>query len=431
MDIAIFHYHLNPGGVTRIIESQVVSLKKAIPGVNLNVFAGVAGNKRFFDEQNVTLELFAPLNYLENKVYSKEALQQLYRELYHYLKKRISAETILHVHNLNLGKNPVLTLVFHQLLHEGHQIINHAHDFSEDRPVNHGFMKKIIEHHFRKNLNQVMYPDANNYSIGVLNQFDFERVQNKGINKTHLFLWPNPVHVPTMELPDRDLCRQKLLEVFDIAKNKKIVTYPVRVIRRKNIGELVLLALLFADCQFMVTLPPKNPVEIRYYEKWKEFCLQNQVPLIFEAGEKVAFADILTGSDFCITTSKQEGFGMAFLEPWLFGTPVIGRDIPSVTTDIMREGVKFPLLYNKINLDHQNSPGDFKDLGEEQQQEFIISLRKNQTAIHAFKKQNPFLNGFPPKTEDGLIEHNRKVIEEKFSIEQYGERLYQAYKALS
>ncbi len=53
---------------------------------------------------------------------------------------------------------------------------------------------------------------------------------------------------------------------------KKIITYPVRAIRRKNIGEFILLAVLFeGTCQFNITQAPKNPVGIAGIYAMEEF----------------------------------------------------------------------------------------------------------------------------------------------------------------
>ena len=34
-----------------------------------------------------------------------------------------------------------------------------------------------------------------------------------------------------------------------------------------------------------------------------------------------------------VSTSVAEGFGLGFLEPWIFGKGLCGRDIPEITSD--------------------------------------------------------------------------------------------------
>ena len=61
-----------------------------------------------------------------------------------FIKKSLSENAILHCHNPNLGKNPSLTLAVYKLAMEGYPIVNHCHDFPEDRPENLSLLKEII-----------------------------------------------------------------------------------------------------------------------------------------------------------------------------------------------------------------------------------------------------------------------------------------------
>lgn len=429
MRIFIFHYHLNPGGVTRIIESQIAGFKKVYPEIELHMVTGFCETKDFFISHKVFLHENPHLNYLPDRTFNSGELEQEYEKIYHYLAALIVPSDIIHAHNLNLGKNPVLTLVFNQLLFEGYHIVNHAHDFSEDRPINQAYLSKIITDHFGKELKQVMYPDHHNALIGVINRNDFNRVLTEGFSNERLFLYHNPVYIPMDELPDKSERSAFLHATFHIPVHKKIITYPVRVIRRKNIGELVLLAVIFKDCcQFLVTLPPRNPVEIEQYHRWTEFCKTHSIDIIFEAGEKAEFVDLIAGSDFCITTSIKEGFGMTFLEPWLIGTPVIGRNLSYVTDDITSEGVKLNFVYNQLTVIYQDNKLDFKYLSTTQQQNLILQVKSDYLYRKQIVELNPVLNQFPPSISANEIETNRKIVAQKFSIIQYAERIYSSYR---
>lgn len=431
MNISVFHYHLNPGGVTRIIESQVAAFRQNFPDYNIQVISGHCENPEYYSNLDVKLITNSILNYLENKPYSSAELNIIFNNIYTFVKQQISSSEVLHVHNLNLGKNPVLTLVFNKLLGEGYKIINHAHDFAEDRPTNMAFLEEVIGKGFKQNVPDVLYPNNKNYIIGVLNQFDFNRVISYNILESRVFLWANPVFVELKTEKSKTDLRNDLLEIFNIAEHYNIITYPVRVIQRKNIGELILLAYLFKNtCRFLVTLPPRNPVEITFYNKWVAFCKNNDIPVVFEAGIKADFETIVCGSDYCITTSIKEGFGMSYLEPWLMGTPVIGRDINSVTGDIIDKGVKFPLLYNEIMVNNNNNYIDFKNLSLEDQQLFIIRLIEEDKANQVIEDNN-FLKQFPPQINDKIIVENQKTISEEFSLNKYAERIFRAYQTIS
>jgi len=41
---------------------------------------------------------------------------------------------------------------------------------------------------------------------------------------------------------------------------------------------------------------------------------------------------------------------MAFLEPWLVGAPVCGRNLPEITASLAEEGVVLPWSYDRLDL---------------------------------------------------------------------------------
>ena len=144
---------------------------------------------------------------------------------------------------------------------------------------------------------------------------------------------------PKENIYDKTKAKTEICDQLNLEQNKLLITYPVRVIQRKNIGEFILLAALFNEnANFVVTQPPQNPVEIERYKKWVDFCKKEKINVTFEAGTKVDFEKLLIASDFCITTSYNEGFGMVYLEPWLLNTPVVGRDIDFISKDFRADG---------------------------------------------------------------------------------------------
>jgi hypothetical protein len=131
----------------------------------------------------------------------------------------------------------------------------------------------------------------------------------------------------------------------------------VRAIRRKNIAEFLFIAALFHDkAHFILTQAPKNPAEKKQYLDWVDFSNNCSLPVTFEAGDKVNFHDIMAGTDAAITTSIQEGFGMVFLEPWLWKKMVFGRDLPEVTSTFKQKGLDLSSLYQDITLDGTSFP---------------------------------------------------------------------------
>jgi glycosyltransferase involved in cell wall biosynthesis len=214
--------------------------------------------------------------------------------------------------------------------------------------------------------------------------------------------------------------------------NKLLITYPVRVIRRKNIGEFILFSALFANrAHWLVTQPPKNPVEVKPYQNWKAFCQRLHLAIVFEAGVKVDFMELMIASDICLTTSIREGFGMVFLEPWLLGTPVMGRNIGYVTRDLIESGVRFPLLYDEIKVKTEHANTDFAELEMNQQQQIISRVLQDEIFAEKIRRQNPALLKLFDEVPGVVIENNRKVIEEKYSLNNYAHTLYEVYREMA
>jgi glycosyltransferase involved in cell wall biosynthesis len=426
MQIVIAHSHLNPGGVTRIIESQTDSLK----GNDIKVLVGACSDRETITSKGAELHIIEDLNYLERRKYSDKQAMELLHKIHRELREHLSKDSVLHFHNLNLGKNPIVTYAVYLLAKEGVRVFNHAHDFAEDRPTNLQFLKEIISDIFLQDVNEVLYPNLPNYQFGVLNSHDYERLVSYGVNIDRVEWLPNPVAVKVSEeVGDKKTAKNDICNSLQLNPEKLLVTYPVRVIQRKNIGEFILLSILFAHkANFVVTQPPQNPVEIEMYKQWVEFCKKEGINITFEAGTKVDFEKLLCASDFCITTSYKEGFGMVYLEPWLLDTPVVGRDIDFITKDFRKDGFEFPTLYYKINI-----PGvkiDFKDLNMKMQMEIISGLNSGKIEKQKIFEQNPILNTLFRTVATHITEKNKSIIRNNYSLKGYGIKLQERYKKM-
>lgn len=428
MKIVTGHYHLNPGGVTKIIQSQLNGIYAVKPETEVHVLFDGQGEENISAPNNVKFSSYSNLGYLPKGLSDKE-LTLMYEGILQFFKKEVQPQDILHFHNIGLGKNPLVSLVIYNLAKDGCLVINHAHDFPEDRPANLAFIKEVFEKMGVSNYHSILYPDFNNYEFGVLNSFDKNRLLEYGVPESRISLWPNPVNAPKRdELLDPEASKKELKQTLGIKNNLPIITYPVRVIRRKNIGEYILLAKLFKNkANFMVTLPPLNPVEIEYYKDWVHFCSEEDIPVIFEAGTKCSFKTVMAATDFCFTTSIMEGFGMVFVEPWLWGNPVAGRGINAVIPDIESIGVEFPLLYNSFLVDDSKEDFGFWEMEEQKQ---YIKVASKATLEH-FIKNNPHFTEFMLKNWSKLVRHNAEVITTELSEEKYGSKLFKKYNTLS
>ncbi|MFW6219150.1 MAG: hypothetical protein ACOC3S_03430 [Bacteroidota bacterium] len=427
--IYIIHYHLNPGGVTSIIKSQVKGLKSVDSNSEITVITGVAPMEKILNK-DVKLIVNKRLNYLSLQKINNP--RNYCNKLLKQLKKIVRKNDIIHFHNLNLGKNPLVNYVIYQLIQEGYPVFNHVHDFAEDRSVNMALMQAEVGRVSDLEISEIMYPSSPNLYYGVLTSFDHERLKSLGVKQEKIKRLPNPVSIPALPEPQNNKkLKEQLATVFNIDPEKKWITYPVRVIKRKNIGEFVLLAYLFASkAVFLVTQPPANPAEMGEYKKWVQFCHLKNIPVIWEAGRAANFSEIISASDFCITTSVMEGFGMSYLEPWLHHTPVTGRNILRVTPDFIKLGLEFPVLYDGIQINTGEKLIDFAELDSTEQRFFI-----GQLGIPEIREQlisgNPFIDKLFEPVEQKIIIKNEMIVRENFSVAKYGETLHGIYEEIT
>lgn len=420
MNVLILHHHLNPGGVTRIIESQIKAL--GLQGRKNEISLATGSMPDDFPVTNCKIYLCEELNYLDASCCPDVVLEKLQTFF-----SQFPEDVIFHFHNLNLGKNPAATYAVYLEAVKGRKVLNHCHDFAEDRPDNYKFLQEVIEDHFGEKLSEILYPEIDNYRFSTINRADFDRLKSFGVSPERLDLLENPVTIPQFEpVPTETI--ERIRSDFG-ADGKNLAIYPVRGIRRKNMGEFILLAVLFAkEAEWITTLPPQNPVERIEYDLWTEFCNKNSIRVHFGAGEKYEFPEIMASANFCVTTSIREGFGMAFLEPWLFNKPVVGRYLPQVCGDFAACGIEFPVLYKKINTPDGS---DFADLDIEEKMEFILKIKSDSNARKEFIAANPQLLNIIADVPESMITNNIRCIKDNYSLESYGEKLNESYKKFS
>lgn len=430
MKVVIVHYHLNPGGVTRIIESQVKGLQIVAAGTELTLLCGNPVPDGIFQETRIQVD--NSLNYWDPAMQEVDFMREA-ENLTAMIRNNLTDKGILHCHNPNLGKNPALTLAVFNLAAEGCSVVNHCHDFPEERPANMDLLDKLISGAVNMPLVEILYPNFTRYHYITLNSTDYKRIAAKGIPHSRIHLLPNPVSLSGKVKPaDKPAMNKKIRDILGLRSSLKLCTYPVRGIERKNLGEFILLAALLADvAYFTITQAPKNPSELPRYNRWKNFCRERGIAVKFESGEEVNHEELISISDFCITTSIREGFGMVYLEPWLAGIPVVGRDLASVTVDLKQYGLEFPRLYERILIETDNGMEDFKDLDSDKQESVITDVLLHKSSGLKLFRDNPFLGDllydFPAET----VLKNQKIVIDEFSLEKYGKELLTIYSEIS
>ncbi len=475
MNIAILHYHLNRGGVTRVITNQLLALDSALEnGQHCRVAILYGGEAAGFPDEfasrlnSIQLMLcdVPGLGYDDCTLADTNSLAVKLREQLRQLKFE-PPDTLLHVHNHCLGKNASLPGALLKLARDGFPLLLQIHDFAEDfRPDNYRLLSESLG---ADGLAASLYPQAARIHYAALNRRDETALQRAGVADERRHWLPNPV--PELSgLPDRKHARDRLQQTFGIPHDHRYVIYPVRGIRRKNLGELLLWsALADAKTDFALTLAPMNPIEQVRYREWTALATELQLPLHFDTGGEggLSFEENLMAADLILTTSVAEGFGMVFLESWLAGRPLTGRNLPEISIDFTESGLKLEHLYSQLNVpiawidrDDYVSTGtaayasvtesfnrrpleaasveeilnaniadgcmDFGDLSESLQASVIRRVHDDEAARNEIRQLNPAIDhalSAPLGDWTGLIEHNRQVIGEQYSFHSSGRRL--------
>jgi hypothetical protein len=351
-----------------------------------------------------------------------------------------AAADIIHVHNPLIQKNTLLIPALKILGRRGLRLLLQNHDLAED------FRPDVYAGHTE-------YPENCHYA--VINSRDHSYLRRSGLKPEGLHLIPNEVEVLSAKT---GLKRTRYL-------------YPVRAIRRKNIGEALLLSLYIPQGRSVaITLPPAEK-DSRMYRRWVDFAAGLELPLEFALGQEYSLEELLGTAVCALSTSIKEGFGFSFLEPWTAGRSLVGRRIDYVCKDFENAGVSYDSLYSEIKIPSEYvSPGmlrnkmetaihrvygafglevpvhiirmmtedlfsqetlDFGRLDEEFQESIIRTIQRNCTAYQDVAALNPFLEGLADwKENEAMIETNRKAILENYGRERMSKILMDTYQAV-
>jgi FMN phosphatase YigB (HAD superfamily) len=336
MRVAIVHYHLDPGGVTSVI--QLTSKVLTAAGIQYVIVVGGEGVPP--QSELIPIRRVEGLGYLsETAPLTAAALTDSLRTA---ATEALGAPPdVWHFNNHSLGKNRLIADVVALLAEAGERLVLHLHDLAEDgRPQNYPLIANCPK----------LYPISLRIRYAFLNSRDRQTFTTAGLRHENSVLLPNPIAVSA--------------SLHDLAVGSSPLLFaPIRGIRRKNIGELVLLsALAPAGTRVAISRAPLNPEALPIHENWRKFAGKHRLPIGFDvvdhftpaAGSSADFESWLSHASHIVTTSVAEGFGLPFLESIAWEKPLIGRDLPHLTTD---HGIGCGHLYQRILI-----PVDWIDL---------------------------------------------------------------------
>lgn len=374
MQLAILHYHLNRGGVTQAIANHLMALATLDQADQPQRVALVTcGRREGWPHEAVQKRLPFPLVLIDIPTldYDNQAISDP-AALATAIRDGLQAEgfspdqTILHTHNHALGKNASLPGALRELASEYCQLLQ-VHDFAEDsRPANYRMLCRSLRVDDAAKLAEQIYPQGAGIHYATLTSRDRGVLASAGVEESRLHVLPNPI-AEFDDLPSSQVAREEVFGKLALQPTDRLVTYPVRGIRRKNVGEMLLHSALTADETYhAITLAPANPAELASFDRWQALAKSCKLNCLFDIGASIDFLKILAASDAIITTSLAEGFGMVFLEAWLAGRPLVGRNLPEITADFTAEGVELETLVDtlQVPLDWVNRDTLKEDLAE-------------------------------------------------------------------
>lgn len=326
--IAVLHYHLRRGGVSRVIQHARDALDRK--RFQMAVVVGEAPGQ----QGAPGIAVVKGLQYGADTA----QIEALISDLRSAATKVLGGPPdIWHIHNHSLGKNLTLPRIVGKLAAAGERMLLQPHDFAEDsRPANYRYLRQgLPQDAFGK-----LYPCSQRVRYALLTGRDRDLLAKAGAPIQCLQILPNPVPPPIVANGN---------ECDNFPEN--LIVYPSRAIRRKNLGELLLWALLDPEKhRYGVTLAPLNPKEQELYRHWVGLARELGLPIEFELGSRYPFAAILSSASAAITCSLGEGYGMAFVEPWMSGCPLIGRKLPEITSGFEQLGIDLSHCYQRLDI---------------------------------------------------------------------------------
>jgi hypothetical protein len=377
--LVVFHYHLLHGGVRSSIMRGLLALGRSgrLDGWRIRLLVGSKAGVNEFENDltaakipfvGIDAVVDGRLHYHDEDWPDEGSFHRESTELAHWLLAQGEGEALFWIHNAALGKNPLVTSAWYEAVKSAERanapfrFLYHIHDFVEC-----GRLENLMRLRscWRTGGITDYYPQGPSVGYAVLSRADRLRLVSAGIPEERVYYLPNVVNPPSVEIHEAAgrsskitdaLSRYAVKEGYLFEKEKPWWVLPIRLIRRKNVLEALLLAAIAAEPpQLLLTLDANSAQERPYAEAVKSMVKGQRLPMVIGFGHELvgtsfSLSELLHSARTVVTTSLLEGFGFAFLDPAMHGVAVTGRDLPEVTRDYHAAGFPQNALYSRFRV---------------------------------------------------------------------------------
>lgn len=336
----IVHYHLFPGGVSRLILGSLRSLvEQGMLEGEIRFALGTLERSEWFfralaeqcgNRIRIRTEVMPELMYWDETESDWLGAAERIKSA---LMTLCGGGRILWAHNPTLGKNPAYLSALKRIAEEvpEFRMFLHVHDCAEQgRWTNLALM--------RRTLTEPYYFVSPGARWLVINQRAYQAFLDSGMPKSSLFYFPDllPVPDPGLGIGEKAVLEQLSAYAkresygFDLSAPK--ILFAGRTIRRKNLLETALLL----HCSpkrpaLLITLPSDSsddkPYENQVFHQIKKHRMGVAGFGPELVGHTLRLADLAQTVRFTISASVMEGFGLPYLEFPLLGKPLFARSI--------------------------------------------------------------------------------------------------------
>jgi len=360
--LVIVHHHFRPGGVRRVIELATPHLVSHWPEPIRTVVlaAGEAPEaawlRRFRKELpdvRVQVVVQPSFGYRSEMMETGSVWKRRVEEgISALVRLSMREDCLVWAHNLGLGRNLELAHKLTQACHSGGiPLVAHHHDWWFENRWHHFTANRSPGFQTLPAVANAVLPASPYIYHAAINRADAAVLRRHFHNQADWL--PNPV-MPPARVPARRVAAARAWLQRQLNDKAPVWLLPCRLLRRKNIGEALLLTRWLRPQAWLVTTGDCSSTEETTYARtladaarkgrWRlrlgvlrdRETTSPSVPELLAACEAVMF------------TSLQEGFGLPYLEAVAARRPLVARELPNIAPDLAEFGFAFPQSYREV-----------------------------------------------------------------------------------